>query len=143
MPSTKPSHDLSGTLFHPSVIKQLSTPGKVFDRAGLLAEIFKALGERGGKDGQAALAEIMVGEFFAAKAGSISRQRLLDSICRLVNWHSDDVHQLPVEEMTEDELISSISAALPKLRLIAEEPLGGGAAKPFRWSEDFEGEPET
>lgn len=112
-------------LKNPKVLKGLSTPGRRFDRAGLLSELFDALAEHEGEDGQRALAKIMVAEYFAGKSGGIARQRILDSWCRLINWHSDDVHQVPVEEMTEEELIHAIDAALPKLRVIADtdEPL--------------------
>jgi hypothetical protein len=107
-------------LKNPKVLKGLSTPGRRFDRAGLLSELFDALAEHEGEDGQRALAKIMVAEYFAGKSGGVARQRILDSWCRLINWHSDDVHQVPVEEMTEEELIHAIDAALPKLRVIAE-----------------------
>ncbi len=119
----QPQFETRSTLMNEKVLKTLTAPGKGFDRAGLLQELFSALEEKKGTNGQRALAEIMVDEFFAAKAGSISRQRILDSWCRLVNWHSDDVHAIPIEEMTEEELIHAIEASLPRLKVIAAAPV--------------------
>lgn len=120
----RPTEQNLATVFsNRTVLRALAKPGVAFDRAGLLAEIFAALDEKsGGAGGQAALAKILVDELTAGKPGAVARQRTLDTICRLINWHSDDVRQAPVEEMSEAELISSIAAALPQLRVLARPP---------------------
>jgi hypothetical protein len=113
---------LVNTLTNRKVVKALARPGSSFDRSGLLNEIYEALGREKQKDGQAALAEIMVNELCNAKTGAISRQRILDSICRLVNWHSDDVRTTAVEEMSEEELLGAVASAIPQLRVLTSYP---------------------
>ncbi len=114
--------NVARVLLDQRVIREISREVPGFNRSGLLADLFNEWGRKKGKDGQAALAEAMVDEFESAKAGSISRQRILDMICRLINWHSDDVQAQPVEEMSEEELINSIRAALPRLEVVASTP---------------------
>jgi hypothetical protein len=79
------------------------------DRAGLLAAIFDEWG------GMRRFARDLVMEFHAAKPGSLSRQRLLDCICRLINWQSKDTKKKPVQEMTDEELDDVIKSYLPRL----------------------------
>lgn len=120
------------TLTNKKVVKAMARPGSSFDRSGLLNEIYDALGREKGKDGQAALAEIMVQELCSAKAGATSRQRILDSICRLVNWHSDDIRVTSVEEMSEEELAHAVAAAIPQLRVMGQSPSRRSAAERAR-----------
>ncbi len=108
---------VASILTNAKVMAKLGKGVPGFDRAGLLAGIFAALSHKQGIDGQNALAQVMVDELFAAKPGAMSRTRILDSICRLLNWHSDDVHAQPVEEMSEDELRSAIASSLPGLKM--------------------------
>ncbi len=122
--------EVAKILTNPKVMGKLGKGVPGFDRAGLLAGIFAALSQKQGIDGQNALAQVMVDELFAAKPGAMSRTRILDSICRLLNWHSDDVHAQPVEEMSEEELKNAISASLPGLKIVA---VGGKPRKPKKF----------
>ncbi len=113
--------NIAAVLLNQRVIRELAREVPGFNRKGLLADLFNQWVD-GNKTGQAAFAQSICHEFKASKPGSIARQRILDMMCRLINWHSDDVKILPVEEMTEEELASAINASLPRLEQFAATP---------------------
>jgi hypothetical protein len=101
--------DIAAVLQDKNLVREMARGLPGVDRAALLAGLFEEWG------GMRKFAHDFVQEFHVAKPGSISRQRLLDCVCRLINSHSNDAHVKPVEEMSEEELLASIHAALPLL----------------------------
>jgi hypothetical protein len=101
--------DIASLMRDEHLVREMTRAVPGVDRAGLLAAIFDEWG------GMSRFARDLVMEFHAAKPGSLSRQRLLDCVCRLINWESKDTPRKPVEEMTDEELDDTIKYYLLRL----------------------------
>jgi hypothetical protein len=96
-------------LLNRRVLRDLSRGGLGADGANLLEAILDEWG------GMGRFAHDMVLEFHSSRPGSITRQRILECVCRLINTYSNEDDAEPVEDMTEEELVASILANLPLL----------------------------
>jgi hypothetical protein len=85
--------------------------GAGIDSVGLLAALVKAWG------GQDQFAQDVFAEFQAAAPGTMTRQRLLEMVTRIVVQVTAQEHARPkaAREMSQDELLESAQALLEKL----------------------------
>lgn len=94
--------DAFGQLLNERVIKELTGTIPGFDRAGMLAALFGAWG------GVDRFARDLYHEYQAAAPGSMTRQRLMDLVCRLLSQHTEDVKVRPAEDLDDEELKKAV-----------------------------------
>lgn len=114
MPTRAQAKKQAEKLTSPKVIRELVALVPGFDTGALLSAIMESWG------GQEKFASDVYVVFGAAEKGSMVRQRILDMICRLIIINTDRTH-LPVEKMTEDELLTALHQIAPKLGALADE----------------------